>query len=103
MVNIGPDEHRKVEDKAAHYILGIWIGSIINEPKLRHGAYILFGGFLAYQISEAWRKGDEAYREIKEWLIGIAAALMVIRVWRWWKKTGRFYWMALMETTKEKK
>ena len=63
-----------------HFGVGVWVGSTVNDPKFRHGGYVTGAAFLAYQVTEAWRKGDEAYGEIKEFATGIAVGLLVYRL-----------------------
>ena len=47
-----------------------------NDPRFRHGAYAVGAAFLAYQVVEAWRKGDSGYGKLREFGIGMALPLI---------------------------
>ena len=77
---------RKLFDILVHIILGFWVGLAINTPLYRHGAYLLAAYFGTYEITQAWKKGDEAYNEVKEFTIGAGAALLLRRIYQWLKE-----------------
>ena len=76
-------EEGVVVNKAWHVAIGAWIGSEINDPKYRHGLYLVAGAFLAYQALQVWRKGDRGYEEIRELGIGMALPLVASRLAPW--------------------
>ena len=82
-------EKRLKRDIAAHIGIGQWIALCINNPKYRWGGILLGVFWLAYEIMEAWRKGDEAYNEIREAIIGICSVLAFLRIWNWLSTTPK--------------
>lgn len=70
-------------NKAAHVGLGAYSAWGINNPDKRAGAIALIGIFGGYQLVEKWSKGDEAYKEIKEFAIGHFGMLALIRTMEW--------------------
>ena len=71
-------------NKAAHYVIGYWVASGINTNSYRSSCWLVAGVFLAYESLQAWKKGDNAYEEIREFGIGAAAYLVVKRVLDEW-------------------
>ena len=67
---------KKWFNKLAHVTIGAWVAGGVNDPCFRHGAYAVGAAFLAYQVVEAWRKGDMGYGELKEFGIGMALPLI---------------------------
>ena len=76
-------EKRSKKDITSHIAIGGWIAFCVNNSKYRWGGIILAIFWLAYEVMEAWRKGDEAYNEIREAIIGICGILAFLRFWNW--------------------
>lgn len=72
-------------NRAVHFGVGVWVGAAINDDDYRHGGYATGTAFLAYEIVQAWRKGDDAYGEIREFAVGLAVALATRRAVRWYR------------------
>ena len=49
-----------------HIGIGAWVGSGVNSKRYWRAAMVIAALFVAYQVVEAWRKGDGGYGEIKE-------------------------------------
>lgn len=64
----------------AHYLVGILTACSI----LVSGTLSLIGflGFLAYELDEDWHLYDEAYHDIKEFLIGFFVAVAGLIAWK---------------------
>ena len=55
---------KKWFNKLAHVTIGAWVAGGVNDRRFRNGAYAVGAAFLAYQVVEAWRKGDSGYGEL---------------------------------------
>ena len=75
----------KIFNIGSHVGVGVWSGNGLNDPRYRWGTLVLSAGFLAYQTLGAWRKGDEGYVEVKEYLIGLGGILAYKRFMDWWE------------------
>ena len=66
--------------KLAHYLWGLLIAIEAHvSPTL---AWIMFAGFIVYELDEDWHIRDGAYRDIREMLIGMgigAVATMMVK------------------------
>ena len=71
---------RKFLNIATHYLLGVWVGRTVNNPKYRYGGLATAGSFLFYQLLGVLSKGDEGYLEVMEFMLGNSAALASNRV-----------------------
>ena len=67
-------------NKAAHIAIGAWVASGINNKSYSNSCWLAALTFLIYQTVQAWRKGDKAYDEIREFGIGVGTCLVAHRV-----------------------
>ena len=70
-------------NRASHVLAGAYVAWGVNDSEKKAGALTLASVFGAYQLTEAWKKGDDAYGEIKEFAIGYASVLLLIRAKEW--------------------
>lgn len=70
----------EVINKGTHFGIGVWVGLRINDPDTRASAGMIGLGFGTYQVLEAFRKGDQGYPELAQFIAGIVTAQIYLEL-----------------------